>query len=132
TPSLPSGCRSQGSARLRDIGLYRGVRERGAPVLPQASGRTKSPRSGTAGFHESLPPGPVGACTACFAHPAPHSFLAMPVTSMTAGTVPLFSIQWLVFRSAVNVSPGPYSFAMSARFSMIFDDRIYIDSVGYL
>ena len=23
----------------------------------------------------------------------PHSFLAMPVTSMTAGTVPLFSIQ---------------------------------------
>jgi hypothetical protein len=55
---------------------------------------------------------------------AVHSFLAIPVTSMVAGTVPLFSIQWLVFRSAVNVSPGPYSLATSPRCSMTFPDRM--------
>jgi hypothetical protein len=58
-PSLRSGCRGQGLAGIRDAGLHRGLRRRGAPCLPQAGGGTKSSWPGAPGFHEPLPAGVV-------------------------------------------------------------------------
>src|SRR5262249_60277532 len=46
---------------IRDVRLYRGLRERGAPLLPQTGGRPKGPRPGAPRFHEPLPTRGVGA-----------------------------------------------------------------------